>query len=268
MNKLLRAGFCRLSRSMIFWLCVAAMFLFGFCMSIKTDVTIAIDRPFFLYGTIVGLVSAVFCGLFLGTEYAEGTIRNKLIVGHSRVNIYLANALLCVFAGFAFCVAYMIPLLTIGILRIGSFTKPISLVLIILGMTLALSIAWSCLFTLFSMVCHNKAAVSVICILCFIFLFLLGAMTKSRLEEPPYFDNVVYSIDGVGQLQDSPNPNYISGTKREIYQELLMLNPGGQAMQFVDQSFMGTWQLPLYSLLIALFTTVVGIIVFKKRDIK
>ncbi len=44
---------------------------------------------------------SVFCDMFLETEYSDGTIRNKLMVGHTRKEIYCAN-LLTVFLANAF----------------------------------------------------------------------------------------------------------------------------------------------------------------------
>lgn len=35
----------------------------------------------------------IFCSMFIGTEYSDGTIRNRLIVGHTRKSIYLSNFL-------------------------------------------------------------------------------------------------------------------------------------------------------------------------------
>ncbi|MGY3662454.1 MAG: hypothetical protein ACXAHE_00930 [Roseburia sp. 1XD42-69] len=37
--------------------------------------------------------------MFLGTDYSDGTIRNKLTVGHTRTNIYLANLIVTFAAG-------------------------------------------------------------------------------------------------------------------------------------------------------------------------
>ena len=43
----------------------------------------------------MGLVAAILTSMFIGSEYSDGTIRNKLVVGHSRMRIYLANLIVC-----------------------------------------------------------------------------------------------------------------------------------------------------------------------------
>lgn len=163
--------------------------------------------------------------------------------------------------------AFIVPMLSIGIVRHGFFEMPFPSVLLLFGTTLALSAAWSCIFTLIAMVCRNKAVVAVACILCFILLIYLGAATNSRLQEPPMIDSYVTSIDGIGEMAGEPNPNYISGTKREIYQFLYDINPGGQSLQFAESSMVHTWQLPVYSLIIVLLTTGIGVMIFKKKNI-
>ena len=47
-----------------------------------------LDALFFNFMTWIGIVMAVFIGLFQGTEYGDGTIRNKLIIGLPRKEIY------------------------------------------------------------------------------------------------------------------------------------------------------------------------------------
>ena len=46
-----------------------------------------------------GIVMAAFCSMFIGTEFSDGTMRNKLIVGHRRREIYFTNFLTCALSG-------------------------------------------------------------------------------------------------------------------------------------------------------------------------
>ena len=40
-----------------------------------------LDNGFFARALFIGIILAVFCSLFIGTEHNDGTIRNKIIVG-------------------------------------------------------------------------------------------------------------------------------------------------------------------------------------------
>lgn len=266
MNKLIVANFGRLKKDMGFLLCTAFMLLAGIFVSVKAEV--ALDRVFFVYALLIGLVSAVFCGLFIGTEHGDGTLRNKLIVGHTKASVYLANLIVCVIAGFVFCVAFIIPMLAVGIPRLGFFEADIASVLALFGITLALSAAFSGIFTLVATVFQNKAAAAVACILCFIALFGIAAAVNSSLQEPEFIESYVTNISGVGDMESEPNPNYLTGTKRDIYQFALDLNPAGQSLQFAEMTMVHTWQLALYSILIMIITSAVGVLIFRKENVK
>ena len=96
MIKLLNASFTRLRKTKIFWLLTIFSILFAFFM-INTKYSdmklynevIEVEQLMINYSTIVGIVIAIFTSLFLGVEYSDGTIRNKIIIGHKRANIYL-----------------------------------------------------------------------------------------------------------------------------------------------------------------------------------
>ena len=55
-----------------------------------------LDAIFFVYAMLIGLVLSVFLPLFFGSEYSDGTIRNKLAAGHPRLSVYLANLITAV----------------------------------------------------------------------------------------------------------------------------------------------------------------------------
>ena len=95
MTKVLSANFMRLKKDKVFWIGLVFMFAAGIFfpvmryMDMKQTGTInPIDNAFLGCVLFIGIIMAVFCSLFIGTEYSDGTIRNKVIVGQNRNAIY------------------------------------------------------------------------------------------------------------------------------------------------------------------------------------
>ena len=133
MNKLLSANFMRLKKSKIFWCCMIFMVILAligpvgqyFQAQKYASFEPMIDGQLFTFAMFIGIVLSTFCGLFLGIEYGDGTIRNKVVVGHKRSSIYLANLITCIAAGLAMCAAFMLVYVAVGIPLIGTFTLEI-----------------------------------------------------------------------------------------------------------------------------------------------
>ena len=122
MSRLLNAGFSRLKKSKCFRGFMIFMFLFGGYIKIaefynqeKYNTSIPLDSGLFVYVTVIGILLAAFISLFIGTEYNDGTIRNKLVIGHTRSAIYLSNLIVCLAAGLLMCLSFLCASLLIGI---------------------------------------------------------------------------------------------------------------------------------------------------------
>ena len=137
MRNLLSANFRRLIRGKIFW--IAIIFMVGaeiFACAVQYrdvleyDAVLTMDQMTFQTGIYLGIVTAVFVSLFVGTEYSDGTIRNKLLVGHKRTQIYLANFVTC---AVAIVIIYALSVVTGVILGLLWFEPPAMPVSSILG---------------------------------------------------------------------------------------------------------------------------------------
>lgn len=90
MRKLLRANLFRLRRSRAFWLCTAAAFVLSalYLLRVDTERSQTLDQQIMQMFPFLPILHAAFVSLFLGLEYQDGTLRNKLIVGHSHGQVY------------------------------------------------------------------------------------------------------------------------------------------------------------------------------------
>lgn len=274
MSKLLSANFIRLKKDKFFWIGMVFMFAAGIFfpvmryMDMRQSQTINnIDNGFFGCALFIGVVIAVFCSLFIGTEYSDGTIRNKIIIGQKRVSIYLANFIISSIVSIVMCAMFFIPYLCIGIPLLGFFEMDIKTVLLFTMTVFMLAIAFSSIFTLISMLNHNKAVTAVICILLAFLLLIVGAQLNNMLSQSETIMGLTVTENGQ-EYQSIPNPNSLDEGGRKIVQFFYDFLPGGQVVQCTSLGAENLSLLPVYSLVIIILTTGAGAFFFKKKELK
>lgn len=233
---------------------------------------VSLEDLFFTYVMLSAILLPVFCSLFLGTEFSDGTIRNKLIIGHSRSSIYLSNLVLCTAAGLLIALTYMPFSLLTGAPLHGFFNPatPLSAIFISIGCSIVLTLANAAIYTFVAMLSQNKAITSVICILSAFLLLTMGGFIRARLQEPEMWEPYVF-VSETGELiqeEASPNPYYVGGIKRDAYEFLNDFLPGGQACSLISMPVAHPGRMALYSGLITIVFTGFGIYCFQKKDIK
>lgn len=276
MLKLLRANFFRLLHDRAFRLLSALMALFGTSMAVVNAVHArqdgeiwVMDYTIFIYVILAPIVTAVLTALFIGNDYSSGTIRNKRIAGHRRGLIYLANLLVCICAGICLCLAFALPQAAAGLLLKGEMNAAPATILRYVGLSFALMIAFTALFTLIAMLCQNKSHTTAGCILLTFALLFVGVYISSTLEEPEYLAAYSYTENGVTvEEPEQRNPYYITGMKRQVYEFLQDLMPGGQVIQISEMGVKKPALLAMYDGLILLLVTGFGLILFRREDLK
>lgn len=275
MAKLLRANALKLRKSWCFRLGVLAMLALGIYIPINWyweqqayGLEMQLDNGLFNCAIMAPIALSIFCSIFTGTEYSDGTIRNKIIVGHGRVRIYLANLIFHVLAGIAFCAAFCVGYLALGIPLLGWLTLPASQLLQYAGLTLAVIVAFSALYTLIAMCNASKAGTAIICLLLVFGLLLGGTMIASRLAEPERY--TVYETEPGGPTGpvEVENATYLEGKEREVYAFLYDLLPGGQALQCASMQVEHPLRITLCAAGIFLISTTAGVLVFRRKNLK
>ncbi len=275
MRKLLSANFMRLKKAGSFWMGFLFMFATGVLFPVirytdmkKSGYINILDNGFFGCALFIGIAIAVFVSLFIGTEYSDGTIRNKVVVGQKRLAIYISNGITSAVVGLFMCVAFFLPYLAIGIPLLGFFAADIKLVMFTALTVFFLAIAYSSVFTLFTMLCQNKAIVSVVCILFAFGCLMAGTLLNIMLEAPKTIPTYTMGENNEPILKEEPNPKYLEGTKRELVQTIYDIVPGGQAIQCVSMEFVNPSVLPVYSVIITGIATATGVLLFRKKGLK
>ena len=238
MSKLLNANFARLWKSRIFWLGMlfsAGLSVFFILMKYINieqyqEVYANLDESYknadkliFIGGIIIIFAAAVFIGIFIGTEYSDGTLRNKLIIGHSRSSIYISNLIVCTTAGIIMHLTYIITTILLGNLLLEDSTLTFKKILLLTLMGTAAMIAASSLLVMISMLIHSKSAGAVAILIAAIVMFMATVTIADRLSAPEYYEGYSYIDEDTGEKIDverEKNTHYPTGTKRKVYEFL------------------------------------------------
>ncbi len=274
MIKLLNAGFTRLKKNKLFWL--LAIFSIGLALFMiytqysdmkRYGEAMEVYQLLLNYSTIIGIVISIFTSLFLGVEYSDGAIRNKISIGHKRANIYLSNLIIATITSLFSYILFMVVIAIIGIPLFGSITIPITTLLKLIGCIFATVIAYSSIFTFIAMMISNKTISAVFSIMLAFGMMMVALICLNILTANEYIQSASM-VNGEMKFEEVKNPRYPSEKERKVYQTLLDINPAGQMFQIAGRTAPNMKVLLLYSLGIIVVFTSTGLVLFNKKELK
>ncbi len=281
MRKLLRANFSRLWRDKLFWLMLAGTTALIAAVAINSYLDelrygqlygyhSKADGLLFFTPLILSVAMAAFVPLHLGTEYSDGTIRNKLMVGCRRGSVYLANFVTMMAAGLLVMLFGEAAALSLGFALFAAPELSTGSYVILLGASALSVAAFSALYTLIAMLVSSRAMSSVVCLVLSFAMLISAAVLFNRLSEPEQWDGS-YGVSEDGEvvlLDPEPNPNYVSGTRRVVYDFLCDAIPSGQALSLELKSVDRAERMAGCACGLIVLCTFAGLVAFRKKDLK
>lgn len=281
MRKLLSAGFMRLWRNKALYLALVGVLLLA-VSTVMNGVRMVLADAFvftrylenFYFDTAVysGIFLSAVIALFIGVEYSDATLRNKIIVGHSRTNIYLANLVFCSTVSLLLTVAWMLGGM-VGIPVLGVWVIGVKGMLLALLISVLAAVSLSSVFLMISMLLSNRAVSAVACISLSLMLVLAASSPYNALCEPEFQSGLTMTVEGVLKMMEpTPNPRYIGGALRTVYSAVVNILPTGQQILLANiTSDEGIANYPLQiagSVLFTACTTGIGVFLFRRKDLK
>ena len=272
MINLIRGELYRYRHKKFFWITLAAALLsgivFGFSVTgIRTGSFS--DRGNFddMFLVPAAVVLCVFISLTIGREYSDGVIRNKLIQGKSRLQIY--GAKLSVSIGFSLVLS-MLFLIGFSIVAVKQVLPYLNgSILLRAGLAfLLMNGVWATLFTIISITIPHKEIGSILNIALIIVVMFGCYQLESILGQPKFIQEIsvetiemtpeevsqvkagtfegsyAWDEDDNGVLtyyktvesrgEKNPNPRYVSGGLRTAIEQIDNTLPHGQINQYVS----------------------------------
>lgn len=281
MLKLLHANFYRLRKNKVFIGIIIITIIASFVILFNTyqgNITnekynmqkMQIDRTYTIYINVISFLIAVFVSIFVGSDYDNGTIRNKIIVGHSRKNIYLSNLIVSIIVGLVLEIIYLIIISIVGIPLIGKIQMNILDFLYIILDMIFLIIVFSSIFNFISMICSNVTLSTVgsllLILIMYVFCMSISGIAYSTKELK------IQDFDENGNLVTKylEDENYPGDFKKNLCKTIINILPTGQAMELsevnIDINEIKIY--PLYSLGVILIINILGIYMFNKKELK
>lgn len=277
MNRLLRVLVKRLVRDKIFLLAVTITFALSLFISLtnapdmaewaKAGEKYSLESCYYNLAPLLGLIYASFVSLFLGVEHSDGTLRNKLIAGHSRNRVFISLFIASFVGCLTIMTAWLIGGLS-GLFYFDGFALGLKNYVLYAMVAVCGALLYAAVFTAMSVLIPNKAVSAVATlILWFVFLFI-GSMIVNALNAPEMTYDYVLQGNAWVPGEPFPNPNYVSGMKRYILETLSHIIPVCPAIRMdsveLDKPVLDI----VYSLATSAVILWIGCSSFRKKDLK
>lgn len=273
MAKLLRANFARMWKSVSFWVCMASTigvtvtnYLLDYFLLTDRPSEVILDSYLFQCSNILFL-SAIFVSLFLGTDYSCGAVRNKMIVGRSRMEIYFSNLITAVCGSLLMILGNWVTIFLLSLPTGGVVKTPADQFLLYAVVIFAAVIAMTSIYVRLAMSITSKSTVSSLSIVLSVVMLIAAGMLMDALNQNEYIFSFEF-INGESVPVEEKNPYYLEGIKRDIVAVIYDILPSGQIIQIEMNQPHEPQMMPLYSVGVTAVITAWGAAAFRKKDIK
>ena len=218
MNKLFRAGLYRLRKNKGAYACVIIPPIYSVCLMLsqymqmkESGANYLLDPFLFHFFLVMGVLLSVFVSLYVGTEYHDGTLRNKLISGSSRNAVYGLNLWISFLVGTCSVLLAYTAGLAAGIPMFGVIEMPALTMLQTCVAGILLVLSYVSIFHMISMLSSSKTTSAVVCILAAVFMMVFAGIIFSKLSQPEMITQAVIA-NGETVMETVKNPGESSQT--------------------------------------------------------
>lgn len=277
MRNLLAASFHALFKSRVFWTMLAATALVSaYVVSANYNAEVqASENPiylndvFFTVYQFMGVILAAATSLIIGVEYSDGTIRNKLVVGHRRSEVYLAALGTNLTATLLFAAIHGVVTFALGSLLLEPSQMPAEQLLALVGLAALGALALDALFMGLAMNCESRAVSGVASLLLALTLVVAASTIGNKLQEPELsYDGVVITENGIQYGDLVSNPAYVDASQRPVYEFVYDLLPTGQLIQISAGDLNRADRWPAFSASFLILAAGGGYLAFRRKNLR
>ena len=277
MQKLLSAGFYRLSRSAAFWAFAAFSASCGALSAFSTYLNqpeAGQEFSIFGFAFFIPMFSAPFTAVVLGTEFSDNTVRNKIIAGHKKSAVYFSYIAVAALASAAMCVLSAAVHFAVGLPLLGLVKIPFAEFALFFAVGILSTVAMTVLTAVITLSTHSRAVAAAVCAVLAAAAISLSANIGLRLKETEYLSVTdLEAIEISGELSGSdgwliPDPDYPTPEQRKTLELLFDIQPGGAAAQSAWLEVERPLRVIIFEALWILLHTAAGYLVFKRRNIR
>ncbi len=288
MIKLLRAGFFRLKKELIFWIFIFATIVVSGIRILTTAHYEPLDKFLYDYIIYIGLFIAMFVSVFVGKEHAEGIVRNKIIVGHNRISIYISKLIISIVVSVLCEFIYIAIMFLIGSQIYEPLQMSISQLSIIILNAILIIITYCSIFNLISMIC-SEATISVVTnVAIFVIMFVAEIIIGETASQSKYITISSWDNDVRTIVSQELNPNYPGDDIVNLAKTIYLLLPQGQAhliinpkltdsdeikeqlytIEEIEEIIKKLYKMPIYSIIVISVINIGGLYLFSKKELK
>ena len=277
MRKLITANFHRFIKDRFSW-CVMGIIVILSLVNVfnsarsyeamaASGYVMSLDDYYFNQAPLIGAFLALLISMFLGTEFSEGTIRNKLCIGHKRNEIFLSNFISCAFASIVLTAVWLLSsALLFGL--IGPLEMGVSEFIGCIFVAVGFAVSFAALYTVIGSLSSNKPMTIIYTFAVFIIFAMAASALYDRLCEPEMNEGMTLVGTQLVEMEPTPNPLYLSGMIRTVCEVALELLPTGQALLLSDVAIEYPVRAIALSVVFLTVTLLAGSVLFRRKDIK